>query len=123
MKCHNKGDDRNYLVDYSAWVNSLRMPLTGRRLLIVEEALCKLSGSKTGSFTVATAKQSFGFDAFDKWCQWFGVDAAADTQEITCQQFLDFYGDVSMAVFDDQQFINLVQDSWKVAEPSHLKVS
>ena len=35
MKCYNKGDDRNYLVDYAAWVNSLKLPLTGRRLLIV----------------------------------------------------------------------------------------
>lgn len=35
MKCHNKGDDRNYLVDYCAWVNSLKLPLKDRRLLIV----------------------------------------------------------------------------------------
>ena len=77
MKCHNRGDDRNYLVDYAAWVDSLKLPLTGRRLLIVEEALCKLSGSKSGSFTVATAKENFGFDGFDKWCEWFGVDAAS----------------------------------------------
>ena len=74
MKCHNRGDDRNYLVDYAAWVVSLRLPLTGRRLLIVEEAFTKLSGSKTGSFTVGTAKENFGFDGFSKWCQWFGVN-------------------------------------------------
>lgn len=36
---------------------------------------------------------------------------------------MDFYADVSMAVFDDQQFINLVSDSWKVKEAQHLKVS
>lgn len=35
MKCHNRGDDRHYLVDYASWVISMRMPLTGRRLLIV----------------------------------------------------------------------------------------
>lgn len=102
MKCHNKGDDRHYLVDYASWVNSLKLPLSGRRLLIVQESLVQLSGSKTGSFTVGTAKAHFGFDGFNKWCEYFGVDAKNESHEITGQQFLDFYADISMAVFDDQ---------------------
>jgi Ca2+-binding EF-hand superfamily protein len=36
---------------------------------------------------------------------------------------MDFYADVSMAIFDDQQFINLVSDSWKIKEADYLKVS
>ena len=46
-----------------------------------------------------------------------------DDAEITSQQFLDFYADVSMAIFDDSQFIALVSDSWKIEEAAHLKVS
>tara|TARA_B110000305_G_C19117571_1_gene482777 strand:- start:283 stop:606 length:324 start_codon:yes stop_codon:yes gene_type:complete len=84
MKCHNRGTDRNYLVDYAEWVVSLRLPLKGRRLNIVNEALLKLSGSKTGSFTVETAKQNFGFDGFNKWCEWFGVSEKDESLEITC---------------------------------------
>ena len=36
---------------------------------------------------------------------------------------MDFYADVSMAVFDDQQFVNLVSDSWKINEVGSLKVN
>lgn len=53
MKCHNRGDDRNYLVDYAAWVNSLKLPLKGRRLGIVQEALAKVNPSGADSITVA----------------------------------------------------------------------
>lgn len=36
---------------------------------------------------------------------------------------MDFYADVSMAVFDDAQFITLVSDSWKIQEASHKQVN
>ena len=49
----------------------------------------------------------------------------SDTEgaSITCQQFMDFYADVSMAVFDDAQFITLVSDSWKIQEAAHKQVN
>lgn len=49
--------------------------------------------------------------------------ACEDDATISCKQFMDFYADVSLAVFDDQQFINLVSDSWKIQEAAHLKVN
>lgn len=123
MKLHNtSGDDRNYQVDYAAWVQSLKMPLQGRRLLIVQEALGKVNPEKADSFTVGQARACFGFEVFDKWCEMLGVENKDDAT-ITCKQFMDFYADVSMAVFDDGQFINLVSDSWKIQEATHLKVS
>lgn len=122
MKLYNTtGDDRNYQVDYAAWVQSLKMPLTGRRLLIVQEAWAKLNSEKSDSISVGQARASFGFEVFPKWCEMIGVEDKDDAS-ISCQQFMDFYADVSMAVFDDGQFINLVSDSWKVSEAAHLKV-
>ena len=73
MKYHNQGDDRNYLVDYSAWVSSLKLPLKDRRLAIVEEALGKICGG-ADSFTVAQAREHFGFEVFPKWCEMIGVE-------------------------------------------------
>ena len=122
MKLHNRGDDRNYLVDYNAWVNSLKLPLEGRRLGIVQEALAKINPDKSDSFTVGQIREHFGFDVFAKWCEMIGVEDKDDCA-ITCQQFMDFYADVSMAVFDDGQFITLVSDSWKIQEATHLKVT
>ena len=77
MKCYNKGDDRNPLVDYAAWVCSLKLPLTGRRLLIVQEALGKISEGKD-SFTVGQAREHFGFEVFPKWCEMIGVEEKDD---------------------------------------------
>ena len=45
-----------------------------------------------------------------------------DNYDVTCEQFMDFYADVSMAVFDDAAFLKLISDSWKVEEPAHLGV-
>ena len=84
MKCHNKGDDRNYLVDYAAWVSSLKLPLEGRRLNIVNEALAKINPEGKSSFTVGEAKEHFGFDVFNKWCEMMGVPED-DAAEITPQ--------------------------------------
>ena len=36
MKFYNMGTDRNPLVDYTAFVNGLRIPLEGKRLGVVE---------------------------------------------------------------------------------------
>ena len=36
---------------------------------------------------------------------------------------MDFYADVSLAVFDDQQFVNLVSDSWKIKEAGHAAIN
>lgn len=59
---------------------------------------------------------------FGKWCEMIGAQDKDDA-DITTQQFMDFYADVSMAVFDDDQFIALVSDSWKINEAGHLKVN
>ena len=87
----------------------------------MQEALAKINPEKTDSFKVGVARENFGFEVFPKWCEMIGVEEKDDA-EITCQQFMDFYADVSMAVFDDAQFISLVSDSWKIQEAAHLKV-
>lgn len=100
----------------------MKLPLTGRRLFIVQEALAKINPENADSFKVGVARENFGFEVFPKWCEMIGVEEKDDA-EITCQQFMDFYADVSMAVFDDNQFITLVSDSWKIQEAAHLQVN
>lgn len=47
----------------------MRLPLKDRRLDIVKEAFCKVTGDKEAECcTVAQAKESFAFEEFDKWC-------------------------------------------------------
>jgi len=52
------------------------------------------------------------------------VGAPADDEgyEITWDTFCEFYADVSMTVFDDKQFISMVENSWCIAEAAHIGV-
>ena len=126
MKYHNRsGRDEpvNRRIDYAACVKMMRLPLKERRLEIVREAFDTISGEPTAEcITVAQAKQAFAYEEFDKWCEAMEVPLA-DGEIISWEQFCDFYADISLAVFDDARFIKLVEDSWKVAEPSYKQVS
>ena len=43
MRHYNKGDEKNPLIDYMAFVNALRLPLKDRRLGIAKEAFAKIN--------------------------------------------------------------------------------
>lgn len=111
------------MVDYEAFVKMLRLPLKDRRLEIVREAFCKITQEPSAEcFTVAQARDSFAYEEFPQWCQAIEVPEA-DGEIVTWEQFCEFYADISMAVFEESRFIKLVEDSWRVAEPAHKRVS
>ena len=57
MKNFNAGSDSERKFKYAEWINSLRLPLVGRRAAIVNDAFNKVSGlSADNTFTVAQAK-------------------------------------------------------------------
>ena len=126
MKYHNKSsrdEPKNRLVDYESFVKMLRLPLKGRRHDIVMEAFCKINSEpEAQAFTVAQAKDAFAYEEFDKWCQAIEVPEA-EGEIVTMEQFSDFYADISMAVFEDVRFIKLVEDSWRIVEPSFKQVT
>ena len=62
MNNFNQGTNKDKLVDYHAWVLSLRMPLTGRRKAVVCDALAKINPKCADGFTVGQARASFMFE-------------------------------------------------------------
>jgi hypothetical protein len=126
MKYHNKSsrdEPQNRMICYESFVKMIRLPLKDRRLGIVKEAFCKITGEPEAQcFTVAQAKEAFAYEEFDKWCAAIEV-ANADGEIVAWDQFCDFYADISLVIFDDARFIKLVEDSWKVVEPSFKQVS
>lgn len=124
MKFYNKGDEKNPLIDYMAFVNGLRLPLKDRRLGIVKEAFCKINPEAGADcITVGQAKAAFAYEQFDKWCECLGAPADDEGHVISWDDFNTFYADVSMTVFDDKKFIALVENSWSVAEAAHIGVT
>jgi len=108
------------MIDYTAFVDGLRMPLEGARLSVVKEAFAKIN-SEPGAecFTVAQAKTAFSYDEFDKWCEAIGCKCV-DGEIVSWTQFCNFYEDISMTIFNDKEFVSLVSDSWTVADASRF---
>ena len=42
---------------------------------------------------------------------------------VTWDKFCDFYAEISMTIFKDEEFIGLVSSSWNAEEQSHMQVS
>lgn len=76
-----------------------------------------------GTVTVGQCKAAFAYEQFDKFCECMEVPAGEEGFEITCKMWGDFYSDVSMATFNDNQFIQLVENTWGVGEPADATVT
>ena len=124
MRVYQKGgESKNRLIDYTAFVNALRLPLEGRRLDIVKQSYDQIGGGAGGDVTVGQAKGCFAYEEFDKFCELMGVPCGDDAAVITWDAFSEFYADISMASFDDKAFIKLVENTWQVAEPAEASVT
>lgn len=126
MKFYNvssKSDVKDRLIDYPAFVQGLRIPLTGRRLEIIQDVWVKIAGGLSAdTVTVGKAKEAFKFDDFTTFCQAVGCE---DKEEATFTQqaFMDLQADFSMTIFDDEQFIGLVNSAWDVTEPAYKSIT
>jgi Ca2+-binding EF-hand superfamily protein len=115
MRYYNKGTQRNPLVCYKSFVNGLRAPLEGKRQGIVQDAFRKINCEDGAEcFTIAQAKSAFAYEEFEKWCEAIEV-ANNDDEIITAQQFCDFYADIGMTMFNDNEFLKFVSDSWNLS--------
>ena len=126
MKFYNvssRSDVKDRLIDYTSFVNGLRIPLTGRRLEIMQDVWARIAGDLSAeSTTVAKAKEAFKYEDFASFCTAIGVEEK-DEASFTKQAFMDVQADLSMTVFDDEQYIGLVHSAWDVSEPAYKAVN
>ena len=115
MKHYNCGpNDRHRLINTRAFVNGLRLPLEGVREKAVKESFCKIVGDKEAEcFTVKQAREAFAYQEFDKWCEAMQLPNS-DDEIVTMEQFCEFYADISMTIFKDQEVVSLVSETWCV---------
>ena len=102
------------MVCYRSFVEGLRQPLEGSRQGIVQDAFRKINSEEGAEcFTIAQARAAFAYDEFEKWCEAIEVKNV-DDEIVTLKQFSDFYADISMTMFKDNEFLKFVSDSWTV---------
>jgi hypothetical protein len=69
------------LIDYTAFVNGLRLPLTGRRLGAVEQVWGRIAGDVSAeSTTVVKAKEAFKYEQFETVCS--AMDLASEDETV-----------------------------------------
>ena len=51
-----------------------------------------------------------------------GAGTSNEENTYGSDQFVHLYTDVSMGIFEEDKFVKLVEDTWGLAEASHLKV-
>lgn len=119
LKNYNRGTERAPLIDYRAFINGLRIELTGQRLQIVEQAFRNITGQEDAQcFTIKEARGVFSYEEFEKWCDAIEVPNK-DDELISWESFRDFYADISMTIFQDKKFLSFVTDSWKLDSSSY----
>jgi len=126
MKYYNvssRSDVKDRLIDYHAFVKGLRIPLTGRRLEIIQDVWARIAGdSSAQTTTVAKAKEAFKYEDFSSFCEAVGCEDK-DEATFTQQAFMDLQADFSMTIFDDNQYIGMVNSAWDVSEPAYKAVT
>ena len=120
MKNFNAGTEREQLIDYRAFLERLRVPLSGQRLQIVEQAFQKICGNQDAQcFTIKEAREVFCYEEFDKWCDAIEI-SNQDSELVAWESFRDFYADISMTIFLDKKFLSFVTDSWSLDSSSYI---
>ena len=96
------------LIDYTAFINGLRVPLEGRRLGIVNQVWVRIAGDASSeSTTVAKAKEAFKYEEFEKFCEAIEVPFEDDAS-ITKEAFFMLQSDLAMTIFEDEKYVGMV---------------
>jgi Ca2+-binding EF-hand superfamily protein len=134
MKYYDADQDGNISPsELSQFVNDLREPMNSRRNLMVTKVYNYLDQELTGKITVAAVQDRYdvtyhpefkkGNKTRDQLVNYFlSKFESASSGAISREDFYNYYTDVSMTVAIDDDFIDLLQTSWCVAEDDNSKV-
>jgi hypothetical protein len=125
MKYYNvssRTDVKDRLIDYTAFVQGLRIPLTGRRIEIIQDVWVRIAGDLSAETTThEKAKEAFKYEDYAGFSDALGSKEGETT--FTKQAFMELQADFSMTIFDDDQYVGMVNSAWDVTEPAYKTVT
>ena len=122
----------NGVIEYEEFLNQMRGPMNQKRKDIVTKAFNKLDIDKSGFIDMDEIKHSYNAknnpevkmgkkteeEVYSEFMDTFKANhilkAGPRSKRVTYEEFLDFYNSISMTVKDDDQFIFLIQNAWKL---------
>ena len=124
--------DNTGLINYINFINAIRGPMNQKRVLIIKEAFTKLDIDKGGQVELAEIKMQFNAkndkdvksgekteeEVYTEFVDTFQMNhdnkVGPRNKRVTLDEFIDYYNYVSMGIEDDNYFISLIQNSWKL---------
>ena len=124
--------DNTGLINYINFINAIRGPMNKKRVLIIKEAFKKLDIDKGGQVELAEIKMQFNAkndkdvksgekteeEVYTEFVDTFQMNhdnkVGPRNKRVTLDEFIDYYNYVSMGIEDDNYFISLIQNSWKL---------
>ena len=124
--------DNTGLINYISFINAIRGPMNQKRVLIIKEAFKKLDIDKGGQVELAEIKMQFNAkndkdvksgekteeEVYTEFVDTFQMNhdnkVGPRNKRVTLDEFIDYYNYVSMGIEDDNYFISLIQNSWKL---------
>ena len=124
--------DNTGIINYINFINSIRGPMSQKRILILKEAFKKLDLDKGGQVEIGEIKSQFNAkndkdvksgekteeEVYTEFVDTFQMNhdnrVGPRNKRVTLDEFLDYYNFISMGIEDDAYFISLIQNSWKL---------
>jgi Ca2+-binding EF-hand superfamily protein len=124
--------NENGVIEYDEFINLLRGPMNQKRKDIVTKAFNKLDIDKSGFIDMDEIKHSYNAknnpdvktgkkteeEVYTEFMDTFKANhllkSGPRSKRVTCEEFLDYYNNISMSINDDEQFIFLIQNAWKL---------
>ena len=133
LKLFNQFDKNgDGIIEYEEFLKEVRGPMNEKRKDIVTKAFNKLDIDRSGYIDMNEIKHSYNAknnpdvrqgkkteeDVYTEFMETFQdnhlLKAGPRTKRVTYEEFLDYYNNISMTIKDDDQFVFLIQNAWKL---------
>ncbi len=133
LKLFNQFDDNgDGIIEYEEFIKEVRGPMNAKRTAVVTQAFNKLDIDKSGFIDMNEIKHSYNAknnpevrqgkkteeDIYTEFMETFKANhllkAGPRTKRVTYEEFMDYYHNISMTIKDDDQFVFLIQNAWKL---------
>ena len=133
LKLFNQFDQNgNGIIEYEEFIKIVRGPLNEKRKAVVTQAFNKLDVDRSGFIDMNEIKHSYSAknnpdvrqgkkteeEVYTEFMETFQANhllrSGPRSKRITYEEFLDYYNTISMGIKDDDQFVFLIQNAWKL---------
>ena len=133
LKLFNLFDENeDGIIEYEEFIKELRGPMNEKRKAVVTQAFNKLDLDRSGFIDMNEIKHTYNAknnpdvrqgkkteeEVYTEFMETFQANhllkTGPRTKRVTYEEFLDYYNNISMTIKDDDQFVFLIQNAWKL---------